>query len=265
MTLLRVDNVTKMFGGVRALHEVSFEAGAGEIVGIIGPNGSGKTTLVNTCTGVFSPTSGTLSVGGEPVTRRAPARMTELSKRGITRTFQHPVVFDGLTVLENVLVGAESTLRADGVFSLVGLPGGRRAHRRARELAEACVEEVGLEQFMHRQGNLLSPGLQHFLEIARALATQPRLVFLDEPAAGLNERETDQLSAVLRAVAARGVGLAVIEHDVRFVLDLSARVVVLNFGQLIAEGLPDTIASDRLVLDAYLGTSGRSGIGIAED
>lgn len=265
MTLLEVAAATKVFGGVRALDEVDFSIPEGEVVGIIGPNGSGKTTLVNTCTGVFAPTTGQLRIDGAVIGRKGPSRMTAISRRGVSRTFQRPVVFDGLSVLENVMVGAEASVRCNPLLSLLGLPSGRRADRAARALAEECVELVGLSHLANRAATTLSPGLQHFLEIARALATQPKIVFLDEPAAGLNESETEQLAFVLEAIGARGTGAAVIEHNVPFVLKVCQRVVVLNFGKLIAEGAPEEVAKDPQVLDAYLGTSGRSGIGIARN
>jgi ABC-type branched-subunit amino acid transport system ATPase component len=265
MTILEASAVAKTFGGVRALDGVDFQASSGEIVGIIGPNGSGKTTLVNTCTGVFRPTAGTVSVDGHPITRRGPSRMTIVARRGITRTFQDPVVFEGLTVVENVMVGAESAMPCNPLLSLLGLPGGPGADRAARALAAECIAMVGLGQLANRQATTLSPGFQHFLEIARALATQPRIIFLDEPAAGLNDSETDQLAHLLGVIAARGIGIVVIEHNVPFVLNVCERVVVLNFGQLIAEGTPQTVVKDPRVLDAYLGTSGRTGIGIAHN
>jgi branched-chain amino acid transport system ATP-binding protein len=265
MTEIAARNVSMVFGGVHAVQDVTFAAGPGRIVGIIGPNGSGKTTMVNICTGLYNPTSGRLMIDGAPVTARGPRRATRVSRLGVSRTFQHPLAFSDLTVLENVMVGAESRRSCGPVAAILGLRGGRTANRAARELSMECLEMVGMAGHRDLPVDRISPGSLHFLEIARAMAMRPGVLFLDEPAAGLNAAETVALGEIIRTVRDLGVGVVLIEHDVQFVVRTCDEIMVMNFGQQIAYGAPDVITNDPQVLEAYLGTTGRSGVGLAHD
>ena len=234
-TLLDVQSVSKRFGGLQALSSVAFTVGAGEIVGLIGPNGAGKTTLFNVVTGVYPPDGGRVVFGGEDVTGAAPHRLCKL---GAARTFQVSKPFAALTVLQTVRIGAlnripdmaGATVKALEVLELMGLAGKRDEPGRSLTVME-----------------------RKRLEMARALATQPSLLLLDEVAAGLRPNEIQDMIALVRSIAAGGVSVLIIEHVLEAVMRLSARIVVLNHGEVIAQGRPDELVNDARVIDAYLG------------
>jgi ABC-type branched-subunit amino acid transport system ATPase component len=229
--------VTKNFAGVHALRGVTLRLREGTVVGLIGPNGSGKTTLLNCVSGVFPPTSGAISLDGEPIGGR-PAH--QLARRGVVRTFQNVRLFDGLTVLQNVQVSAVAA--------------GKVKRRRSREYARDVLQRLGLGDLEDRYAGTLSYGDQRRLEIARALAASPRFLLLDEPAAGMNEAESDGLrESIERIRGERGCGVLVVDHDLRMIMRLCEHIYVLNEGVLISEGEPDAVRRDPTVLAAYVG------------
>jgi len=248
--LLEVRGLTRRFGGLLAVADLDFTVRPGEILGLIGPNGAGKSTTFNLIAGALRPDAGEIRAGGEPVAGLPPH---EIARRGILRTFQHNRVFAGMSVVENVMVGAHTRFRA-GLWSIVGARAGARAEEAAvRARAEELIGFVGLAEWREADVTTLSFGQGRLLEIARAMAGDPRLILLDEPAAGLAPAELDRLAALLRGIAARGIAVLLIEHDMRLLLPLAGRVVVLNFGVKIAEGSADEIRHHPAVIDAYLG------------
>jgi branched-chain amino acid transport system ATP-binding protein len=250
MTLLTVSELSKNFGGVQALSGVSFAVNTGEILGLIGPNGAGKTTCFNLINGLLAPSAGHLFWQGEDLVGLAPYRR---ARRGLARTFQNIQLFGGMSVLDNVLTGRH--LRQEvGVLAALW-PGGRvrRAEAQARQRAMELLALVGLPDQGDRPAEGLAYGEQRRLEIARALAQEPQLLLLDEPAAGLNPRETEDLMGLLQELQRLGHTLLVIEHDMTLVMGLCHRIVVLDHGQVIAAGAPAAIRRDPLVIEAYLG------------
>jgi branched-chain amino acid transport system ATP-binding protein len=248
-TVLQADGVTMQFGGLTALSGVSFQLTEGEIIGLIGPNGAGKTTLFNCLTGLYSPTAGTVALRG----KRLPEDPAKVTRLGVARTFQNIRLFPSMTTVENVLVGRHARMKQSPVSSLLHGPGFRRSEAAARERAAELLEFVGLARFTDELARNLPYGDQRRLEIARALATDPAVLLLDEPTAGMNAQETDAARRLILDIRERGTSVVVIEHDTKFIFTLCDRVLVLVQGELLVEGTPDEVRGDPRVVEAYLG------------
>ncbi len=248
--LLRVEGLSLAFGGVKALDGVSFNARAGAITAMIGPNGAGKTTAINCISGAYRPQAGRVFFAGREVTGLAAHRLARL---GLTRTFQNLQVFSQLSVLENVMVGLHAVTHQGFASAILRLPAMRREERAIAEQAMAALEDLGLAAVAHRPAGQLSYGDRKRLELARALAARPQMVLLDEPVAGLNAAETDAMGQALVRARDLGVGLVLVEHDMALVMKISDQVVVLSFGQKIAQGDPLQVQNDPQVLATYLG------------
>ncbi len=248
--LLQIRDVSKSFGGVQALYRVGFDVTEGRIHAVIGPNGAGKTTLFNVITGVFPPDKGRILLRGKEIQGRP---MHELVTQGIARTFQNVELFGRMTVLENVLVGRHVRTRCGLLGAMFRWPGVEKEEREARAAAMDLLRFVGLEDAAHKKSEDLPFGWQRLVEIARALASEPCLLLLDEPAAGLNAVETARLSGLIRKIRDRGITVVLVEHDMNLTMDISDWIVVLDRGKKLAEGSPREIQSNDAVMQAYLG------------
>lgn len=256
--ILSVTDVTLRFGGVVSLNNVSMSQRRGEILAVIGPNGAGKTSLFNSLTGVYQPQKGTIvfrSADGQEMSIIG-QKAHRVARAGIARTFQASRMFSALTVFENVKIGAESHRGLGVIGAMVRGPATRREDHRSDESTIGLLQFVGLREKSNVVSSSLSYGDRRRLEIARALATGPQILLLDEPAAGTNPAEKVELTALIRRVRDElGVSVLLIEHDMKLVMTLAERLYVMNFGQVIAEGTPSDIRSNQIVIDAYLGTS----------
>jgi ABC-type branched-subunit amino acid transport system ATPase component len=248
--LLEVDRLERAFGGVRAVDGASFAVERGEIHGLIGPNGAGKTTVINMVSGLLAPTGGAIRLDGQPIHALRPH---VIARRGVARTFQNIRLFSDLSARDNVLVGQHLARRASLGARLLMLPAAAEEERRAKARALALLERIGLADRAREHARNLSYGEQRRVEIARALASDPRLLLLDEPTAGMNPVEVQAVAALIRQVAAEGHSVLLIEHNVKLVMDTCHRITVLDFGKVIAEGAPAAVAQDPAVVAAYLG------------
>jgi branched-chain amino acid transport system ATP-binding protein len=249
---LQVVSVTKKFGGLSAISDVSLDVADGSVTALIGPNGAGKTTLFNLITNLFAPTSGDIYFYGASLHRLSPG---QIARRGLIRTFQTARVFPGMTVLENVLVGGHRHVRRHAAEQMLWLPSARREERALAARAEAFLDLVSLTRFHNDAATDLPMGSQKLLEVVRALMARPRLLLLDEPAAGLNDAETAELGSLLRAIRDNGTTVMVVEHNMSLVMGVADRVMVLDAGYLVAAGTPQEIRQNARVIEAYVGQS----------
>jgi branched-chain amino acid transport system ATP-binding protein len=250
MALLKVDNLHKHFGGLHAVNGVSFEVQEGTIKAVIGPNGAGKTTLFNLICGALPADSGTVAFAGQPILGMKPC---QIAAAGISRTFQNIKMFPGMTALENVMVGLHTKSKAGFWAGMLHLPASRREEKRIRNRAYELLELLEIAQFADIEARSLAFGQQRAVEFARALASDPPLLLLDEPAAGLNIYETAEVARLICKIQQQGITVLLVEHDMSLVMDISDEIVVLSFGQHIAEGTPREIQHNQEVIQIYLG------------
>ncbi len=252
-TILKVANVSKRFGGLQALSDVGIEIQRGQVYGLIGPNGAGKTTFFNVLTGLYTPDTGSFELAGQSYT---PTAVHQVAKAGIARTFQNIRLFAEMTVLENVMVGRHVRTQSGLLGAVLRLPSFKREEREIADRAMELLEYVGIAKYADYKSRTLSYGDQRRLEIARALATEPKLIALDEPAAGMNATEKVQLRELIDRIRNDKRTVLLIEHDVKLVMGLCDRVTVLDYGKQLAQGTPAEIQKNEKVIEAYLGTGG---------
>ncbi len=250
MALLEVSGLSKAFGGVLAVQNVSFNVEAGIVYSVIGPNGAGKTSLFNLITGIFAPSVGEVRLDGEPVTGLAPH---QLARKGMARTFQNLQICMNMTAIENVMVGGHLFLDRNVIKSMLRFPSLRRADAVLRDKATELMLYVGLDAYVRSEASAMPYGALKRLEIARALAAKPRILFLDEPAAGFNPKETAEIDRLVRKIADSGVTVVLVEHDMKMVMNISDRILVLNSGKKLAEGSARDVRRNPDVIAAYLG------------
>jgi len=250
--MLTIKNLSKSFGGVHAVQDVSFTVKEGNIHSVIGPNGAGKTTLFNLITGVYTPTKGEILLNGENVAAMPP---DALARRGMSRTFQNLQLCMNMTAIDNVMVGAHLRLNQNLFASMLRLPSVRRADAACRDEAAGLMEFVGVGRHIDDEAGQMSYGALKRLEIARALAAKPKVLLLDEPAAGLNHTETGEIEALIRKVAQSGVTVVLVEHDMKLVMNLSDHILVLDYGKKLAEGTAAEVRANPDVVAAYLGVA----------
>ncbi|WP_374246262.1 ABC transporter ATP-binding protein [Zoogloea sp.] len=250
MALLDVSSLSIHFGGVKAVQDVSFSIDAGIVYSVIGPNGAGKTTLFNLITGVYKPTAGEIRLDGEAIGGKSP---DDLARRGVARTFQNLQICMNMSAIENVMVGAHLRLDRNLIKAALRFPGLTRRDAALRDEAAGLMRFVGLEKYIDARADSMPYGALKRLEIARALAMKPRLIFLDEPAAGLNPKETIEVDHLVRKVADSGITVVLVEHDMKMVMNLSDRILVLDYGKKLAEGTGEEVRRNPDVIAAYLG------------
>jgi branched-chain amino acid transport system ATP-binding protein len=252
MALLDINQVSKNFGGVQALFQVSLETEAGQLTSIIGPNGAGKTTLLNLICGLFPVSGGEVLLGGQPITGRTSHRIASM---GVSRTFQVARLMSDRTLLDNLLLGFHSRTGSGFLSNLFSLPNSRREERWMRKRAMELLRFFDLEEYQTYLASSLPYGRQRLLEIARALAAEPKLLLLDEPAAGLNDEETADLGRILKVILSdhSNLSIVLVEHDMKLVLEVSQKIVVINQGRKLTEGTPEVVLNDPEVIEAYLG------------
>jgi branched-chain amino acid transport system ATP-binding protein len=250
MALLEIKNLNKHFGGLHAVNDVTFSVEKGMIKGLIGPNGAGKTTLFNLVSGAMKADSGQVTFNGKPIHSLAPHA---IASHGIMRTFQNIKLFAKMTVLENVMIGRHIRSKAGMITGILNLPHSWKEEKQIRERALAMLDKLGISHLAHFDATSLAFGQQRHVELARALAGEPVLLLLDEPAAGLNMHETERLGEMIRKIRDTGVTVLLVEHDMSLVMNVSDEINVLSFGQMIAEGTPRDIQKNREVIRVYLG------------
>lgn len=249
--LFNGDNISKNFGGVRALSAVNFEVNHGEILGVIGPNGAGKTTLFNVITGFNSLSSGTLNFDGVDITGK---KVHEITEAGFARTFQNIRLFGAMSVLDNLVTGMHINIRTGLLGSLLRHKKFKREEKRATAKAYEILRYLGIEQFAEEMASSLPYGIQRKVEIGRALACDPKIILLDEPSAGMNDQETQECMELIGGIKKLGPSVVVIEHNMQLIMGICERIMVLNFGEKICDGTPEVVQSDQCVIEAYLGS-----------